>query len=126
TDPAGNSTKQTVIINQAKAVAGSGDEDTPFYKRYKTLLVTFAMSMVFIALVLLFAGIHSKQAEKGKGRKELLLLLMRNCAIALTIMAGLIALYLFISRSSAAKAINSPEYYELVLDSAQDAYDAIM
>jgi len=126
TDPAGNSAKQTIIINRAKSVPGAGDDDIPFYRRYETLLVTFALSMAFIALVLLFAGIHGKQSEKVKDSRERLLLLLRNCALAFTIMAALIAVYMLIRSITDSQTVIAPPYYDLVLKSAQDAYDAII
>lgn len=129
TDKAGNSSMQKINIRKGSGSANAAsnaasNEDPAIPKRYLPLILTFMASIIIVACIFIFSRIYNKQAPNG--RFMAVLSILRNIFLILSPISLIVWAYFVYKRQAASKIINSADYLDLVDQSVQDAYQAIV
>jgi hypothetical protein len=123
-DAAGNATLQVIDIHKTSdtifTAVGTGLSSL---RKFLPLLVTFALSVLLIALIFIFSRQYGKNAPAGRIRAAAAI--CRNILAIGTLFLLSAAVLAFFMRANARARIDDPAFYNLAQASVADAYQAI-
>ena len=120
-DPAGNLSRRTLLINRSDVAAAVGSDDVqPFWKTWLPLFIAAGASLAFAILVLvLFGGKKERTAAQTLKRWSILTWVLSGAGLGVTI-------WLLVEKVMASNVVNTAEFFEKVKVSIDEAYAALL
>lgn len=120
-DPAGNLSRRTILINRSDVASSVGSDDVqPFWKTWMPLFIAVGASLVFAVLILALFGIKKKlTAAQTLKRWSILTWILSAAGLGITV-------WLLIEKVMASNVVNTAEFFDRVQASIDEAYAALL
>ncbi len=120
-DPAGNLSRRTILINRSDVASSVGSDDVqPFWKTWMPLFIAVGASLVFAVLILALFGIKKKlTAAQTLKRWSILTWILSAAGLGITV-------WLLIEKVMASNVVNTAEFFDRVQASVDEAYAALL
>ena len=120
-DPAGNLSRRTILINRSDVASSVGSDDVqPFWKTWMPLFIAVGASLVFAILILALFGIKKKLTPAQTLKRWSIMTWILS-------VAGLgITVWLLIEKVMTSNVVNTVEFFDKVQASLDEAYAALL